>query len=146
MSEKSKDIIIKKGTAVSIGTEQIQQMIHIVRGERVILDRDLAMLYGVETKAINKQVQRNIERFPEDFMFQLTIQEYKNLRFQNGTSSWGGNMRGSYRLSRADNDNARDGKRHPDGNANYRLYRITSHLRRIAAVMLCLLTLGMGQL
>ena len=65
-------------------------MIHVIRGERVILDRDLAQLYGVETKVLNKQVQRNIERFPQDFMFQLTNQEFTNLRFQNGTSSWGG--------------------------------------------------------
>lgn len=73
-----------------IEPQQIQQMIHFIRGERVILDRDLAVLYGVETKILNKQVKRNIERFPEDFMFQLTNQEFTNLRFQNGTSSWGG--------------------------------------------------------
>ncbi|MBQ7648286.1 MAG: ORF6N domain-containing protein [Paludibacteraceae bacterium] len=65
-------------------------MIHVIRGERVILDSDLAQLYGVETKVLNKQVQRNIERFPEDFMFQLTNQEFTNLRFQNGTTRWGG--------------------------------------------------------
>lgn len=75
---------------VTVNSVQVQQMIHIIRGERVILDRDLAQLYGVETKVLNKQVQRNIERFPEDFMFQLTNQEFANLRFQNGTSSWGG--------------------------------------------------------
>ena len=73
-----------------IEPQQIQRMIHFIRGQRVILDRDLAVLYGVETKALNKQVKRNIERFPEDFMFQLTNQEFTNLRFQNGTSSWGG--------------------------------------------------------
>jgi len=76
--------------AQTIEVAQVQQLIHIVRGERVILDSDLALLYGVETKALNKQVKRNIERFPEDFMFQLTNQEVANLRFQNGTSSWGG--------------------------------------------------------
>ncbi len=65
-------------------------MIHVIRGERVILDRDLARLYGVEVAQLNRQVQRNIERFPQDFMFQLTNQEFTNLRFQNGTSSWGG--------------------------------------------------------
>ena len=73
-----------------IDPQQVQQMIHIIRGQRVILDSDLAMLYGVETKVLNKQVKRNIERFPEDFMFQLNNQELTNLRFQNGTSSWGG--------------------------------------------------------
>jgi len=55
--------------AQTIEVAQVQQLIHIVRGERVILDSDLALLYGVETKALNKQVKRNIERFPEDFMF-----------------------------------------------------------------------------
>ena len=75
---------------VTIEPQQVQQMIHVIRGERVILDSDLAALYGVETKVLNKQVKRNIERFPEDFMFQLTNQEVTNLRFQNGTTSWGG--------------------------------------------------------
>ena len=74
----------------TIEVAQVQQLIHIVRGERVILDSDLAALYGVETKVLNKQVKRNIERFPEDFMFQLTNQEITNLRFQNGTTRWGG--------------------------------------------------------
>jgi len=77
--------------AIVVEPAQIQDMIHIIRGQRVILDRDLAMLYGVETKVLNKQVKRNIERFPEDFMFQLNNQEFTNLKFQNGTSSWGGN-------------------------------------------------------
>ena len=82
--------ITKTPVKVAIEPMQVQQMIHIIRGERVILDRDLAQLYGVETKMLNKQVQRNIERFPQDFMFQLNNQEVANLRFQNGTSSWGG--------------------------------------------------------
>jgi len=82
--------IAKTPEIVAIEPMQVQQMIHIIRGERVILDRDLAQLYGVETKMLNKQVQRNIERFPQDFMFQLNNQEVANLRFQNGTSSWGG--------------------------------------------------------
>lgn len=69
---------------------QVQSLIHLIRGERVILDRDLAALYGVEVAQLNRQVKRNIERFPEDFMFQLTNQEVTNLRCQNGISSWGG--------------------------------------------------------
>lgn len=81
---------IVKTPVVALEPTQVQQMIHVIRGQRVILDRDLAQLYGVETKVLNKQVQRNIERFPGDFMFQLTNQEFTNLRFQNGTSSWGG--------------------------------------------------------
>ena len=75
---------------VTIEPQQVQQMIHVIRGERVILDRDLARLYGVEVAQLNRQVQRNIERFPQDFMFQLNNQELANLKCQNGTSSWGG--------------------------------------------------------
>ncbi len=55
-----------------------------------MLDSDLAELYGVETKQLTRQVRRNIDRFPEDFMFQLTKDEFENLRYQFGTSSWGG--------------------------------------------------------
>lgn len=66
----------------------IQNEIYEIRGQRVMLDRDLAELYGVTTGNLNKAVKRNIERFPERFMFQLTEQEF--LIFQNGTSSWGG--------------------------------------------------------
>lgn len=66
----------------------IQNMIHEIRGVRVMLDRDLAELYGVTTGNLNKAVKRNIDRFPERFMFQLTKEEY--LKFQNGTASWGG--------------------------------------------------------
>lgn len=65
----------------------IQNRIYELRGERVMLDRDLAFLYGVETKALNLAVKRNIGRFPADFMFQLTREEYESLRFQNETSN-----------------------------------------------------------
>ena len=65
--------------------EKIQDRIYEVRGVRVMLDRDLAALYGVTTGNLNKAVKRNIERFPERFMFQLTPEE--NLIFQNGTAS-----------------------------------------------------------
>jgi hypothetical protein len=68
----------------------IQSKIHNFRGQRVMLDFDLAGLYGVPTKALKQAVKRNIERFPEDFMFELTIDEFKNLRSQFVTSSWGG--------------------------------------------------------
>lgn len=61
-----------------------------IRGKKVMLDRDLAKLYGVETKYLIRQVRRNIKRFPEDFMYQLTKQELVNLRCQIVTSSWGG--------------------------------------------------------
>lgn len=68
----------------------IENKIYEIRGRRVMLDFDLAGMYEVETKNLNKAVKRNIERFPEDFMFQLTKEELSNLRFQFGTSSWGG--------------------------------------------------------
>ena len=64
-------------------TENIESKILILRGKKVLLDRDLAVLYGVETRRLNEQVKRNIQRFPEDFMFQLTEQEFENLRSQN---------------------------------------------------------------
>lgn len=67
---------------------EIRSLIHVIRGVRIILDRDIAKLYGVTTGNLNKAVKRNIERFPERFMFQLTEEEF--LLFQNGISSWGG--------------------------------------------------------
>ena len=70
--------------------ELIASKIYLIRGIKVMLDRDLAELYGVETKRLKEQVRRNIERFPEDFMFELTKDEIKNLRSQFATSSWGG--------------------------------------------------------
>lgn len=67
---------------------RIEQSILLVRGQKVILDGELALLYGVEVKRLNQQIQRNIERFPEDFMFQLTKAEAANLRLQIATSSY----------------------------------------------------------
>ena len=66
----------------------IESLIYEIRGKKIMLDRDLASLYGVSTGNLNKAVKRNIERFPERYMFQLTSEE--NLKFQNGISSWGG--------------------------------------------------------
>ena len=73
-----------------IPTERIEKCILLLRGQKVILDKDLAALYGVSTKNLNKAVSRNLDRFPDDFMFQLDLQEVINLKFQFGTSSWGG--------------------------------------------------------
>jgi hypothetical protein len=67
-----------------LSAEQVDSLILIVRGQKVVLDRDLAKLYGVTTGNLNKAVKRNIDRFPNDFMFQLTPEEYKSLRFQFG--------------------------------------------------------------
>jgi hypothetical protein len=69
--------------------EVVRNLIHLIRGQKVMLDSDLAALYGVGTKILNKAVRRNPLRFPTDFMFQLTRQEVANLRFQIGTSSLG---------------------------------------------------------
>ena len=77
-------------------TTDIQPMIRVIRGQQVIIDRDLALLYGVETKRLNEQVKRNIERFPDDFMFQLNKEEVEILKSQNATSSWGGDRRLPY--------------------------------------------------
>ena len=65
----------------------IQQKIYEVRGQKVMLDFDLAELYNVETKRINEQVKRNSERFPDDFMFRLTLKEWEAIRSQNATAS-----------------------------------------------------------
>jgi hypothetical protein len=70
--------------------EAIISKIYLVRGRKVMLDKDLAELYGVSTGNFNKAVKRNIKRFPDDFMFRLTKKEFDNLIFQIGTSSWGG--------------------------------------------------------
>ena len=74
---------MNKQTAL-IPAEQIEQAILLVRGQKVMLDRDLAGLYGVTTGNLNKAVKRNLDRFPADFMFQLTSEEYESLRFQFG--------------------------------------------------------------
>ncbi|MBR4684337.1 MAG: ORF6N domain-containing protein [Spirochaetia bacterium] len=71
----------------------IEGKILIIRGQQVMLDRDLAGLYGVETKNINKAMSRNKERFPINFCFQLTTDEFASLRFQNGTSNKKGDRR-----------------------------------------------------
>lgn len=71
--------------SVSISAEGIEHAILLIRGQKVMLDRDLARLYGVETKNLNKAVSRNLDRFPSDFMFQLTAEEHDSLRFQFGT-------------------------------------------------------------
>ena len=67
-------------------TESIEAKIFITRDQRVMLDSDLATIYGVPTKRLNEQVKRNLSRFPEDFMFQLTKDEVESLRSQNATS------------------------------------------------------------
>jgi len=82
------DNTIENGKAIELSF--IQSKIYNVRGVKVMLDFDLAEMYGTLTKRLKEQVRRNIERFPEDFMFELTRQEFIDLRSQFATSSWGG--------------------------------------------------------
>lgn len=77
----------QNGGLMEIQLDQIQNLIYLIRGQKVMLDSDLAKLYRVETKYLNKQVKRNIQRFPDDFMFKLSKEEFDILRCQIGTSS-----------------------------------------------------------
>jgi hypothetical protein len=80
----------KRGDEQMIPDELVMNKIYLIRGKKVMLDEDLAELYQVETKRLNEQVRRNIDRFPDDFMFRLTTKEFENLKSQFATSSWGG--------------------------------------------------------
>ena len=86
--ERGTSFVAKLKTPVRV--EGITRAILVLRGQRVILDRELAAIYGVSTGRLNQAVRRNAERFPEDFMFQLTAAELENLRSQFAISSWGG--------------------------------------------------------
>jgi hypothetical protein len=81
---------------MNLTDDTVINKIYLIRNEKVMLDSDLAELYGVETKRLNEQVKRNIDRFPEDFMFRLTESEFKNLKSQFATSSWGGHRKLPY--------------------------------------------------
>ena len=79
-----------------IPEEVIMSKINLIRGLKVMLDLQLAELYGIETRRLNEQVKRNLDRFPADFMFQLNHEEYKNLKSHFATSSWGGRRKLPY--------------------------------------------------
>jgi len=104
----------------TIPVERIEQAILVIRGEKVILDSDLAALYGVETKALNRAVKRNAKRFPSDFVFQLTEDEMTALWYQSGTS----NLKSQNETSKG-----RGGRR-------YRPYVFTEHGAIMAANVL----------
>ena len=89
MSNKDSDKDSEKEKSI-IPIEVVSQKILFIRGQKVMLDVDLAELYGVSVKRMNEQIKRNTDRFPIDFMFQLTKDELENLRSQIATSSWGG--------------------------------------------------------
>lgn len=80
----------KKASPIRIVEEKIINKIYLIRGKKVMLDFELSGMYEVETKQLKRQVRRNMDRFPDDFMFELTDKEFANLRSQFGTSSWGG--------------------------------------------------------
>jgi hypothetical protein len=80
----------KRTKTSAIATAPIERQIRLIRGEKVLLDADLAALYGVTTKRLNEQVRRNLRRFPQDFIFQLTAEEFADLKSHFATSSWGG--------------------------------------------------------
>ncbi len=82
--------------SITLVDEEIISKIYVIREHKVMLDGDLAELYQVETRRLNEQVKRNIDRFPEDFMFQLTEKEWEDLKSQNATSSWGGRRKRPY--------------------------------------------------
>lgn len=85
-----------KQKRMAASAARIVQSIVWLRGHKVLLDTDLATLYGVPTKVLVQAVKRNLERFPEDFMFQLSEEEFGNLRSQFVTSSWGGRRYAPY--------------------------------------------------
>jgi phage regulator Rha-like protein len=82
--------MIETSNKTNIPEEIITSKIYFIRDQKIMLDSDLAKLYGVETRRLNEQIKRNIERFPIDFMFRLTSEEWLNLKSQFATSSWGG--------------------------------------------------------
>lgn len=82
--------------SISLADEVIINKIYLISDQKVMLDMDLAVLYDVPTKVLNQAVKRNLPRFPEDFMFQLSAKEFKILRSQNVTSSWGGRRSSPY--------------------------------------------------
>lgn len=94
-----KNEIAKVESALIQPLENIENLIHVIRGKQVMLDRDLARLYGVETKRLNQQVQRNLERFPTDFMFQLTKEEFENWKSQFATSNSDESLRSQFATS-----------------------------------------------
>ena len=101
MMKERKDIKVQSREPVAKDGQlpdaiDIRPMIRVIRGLYVLLDSDLSALYGVETRRLNEQVKRNITRFPEDFMFQLSKAELDNLMSQNATSSWGGTRKLPY--------------------------------------------------
>jgi len=89
----NKNLLDENETLILNKSIKIQDLIYVIRDQQVMTDSNLAEIYGYTLKALNQQVTRNIERFPPDFMFQLSLNEFPNLKSQNVTSSWGGNRK-----------------------------------------------------
>lgn len=100
MVEQNKNLIIADTRSVPskalIDAKTIKEKIYNIRNQKVMLDVDLAEIYGYSTRAFNQQVKNNIEKFDNDFMFKLTSDEFKNLISKNSTSSWGGRRKLPY--------------------------------------------------
>lgn len=100
MVEGNKNLIIADSKNASVGmiidAETIKEKIYNIRNQKVMLDFELAEIYGYTTARFNEQVKNNIEKFDDDFMFQLTADEFKNLMSKNSTSSWGGRRKLPY--------------------------------------------------
>jgi hypothetical protein len=77
----------KRELQALVAEQKILNRIYVIRGQKVMIDEDLAQMYNVETRRLNEQVKRNIKRFPKDFMFAITAKEFENLKSQNATSS-----------------------------------------------------------
>ena len=132
MIEKGDAISGRQVQAVVVSDEgNIQALIKPIRGVQVILDRDVARLYGVATGALNRQVKRNEERFPEDFMFRLSAEEWDNLKCQIGISSWGGDRQLPYAFTENGIAMLSSVLRSPTAiEANIRIMRAFSAMRR----------------
>jgi hypothetical protein len=91
---------MKEEGKLTFPDEVVMEKIHLIRDKKVMLDEDLAELYDVETRRLNEQIKRNIARFPEDFMFQLSQKEFDNLKSQIATSSWRGRRKLPYAFTR----------------------------------------------
>ena len=89
MSETKSEIMI-------VDEKSLRKKIYVIRGQQVMLDYDLAEIYGYETRYLNLQVKHNLNRFPADFMFQLTEEEFENLMLKNSTSSYGGRRKSPF--------------------------------------------------
>ena len=113
----------------------VEDVILTIRGHKVILDRDLAMLYGVEVKRLNEQVKRNRDRFPDDFAFQLTLQEVTSLKSQFATSSSPG-MRSQIATASAQRSRSQIATLKRGHNIKYRPYAFTEHGAIMAATVL----------